>query len=169
MLLYVNLYTENLTFKGIMLLKMSNNWEQSDIFINHTDTTLHYRTVGEQHLEWLCNPSSFPHFSTTTSYSTTAQQSVCMTHVTGCWWHGVVAAVTLLLLHSVSMSSIRLQSACGKHGGKRNELGVLMGQHDGKRIVHRNFEQCAGMLKVFTEHYYKSDTGNVCICLFTLQ
>jgi hypothetical protein len=55
-----------------------------------------------------------------------------------------------------------MASACGKHGRRRDALKVLMGQPDGKRIVYRKLEQLAGMLKVFTEHYFKSHTITVC-------
>jgi hypothetical protein len=100
----MNLYIVSLTVKGIMLLTQSNNWEKSDIFINHTDTLhctterLESNTSNDRH------PNGFLQFSTTTNHilQRSAQRSVCMTHVTRCWWRGVVAAVTRSLLHAPS-------------------------------------------------------------------
>jgi hypothetical protein len=77
LLLYVNLCAVNLTFKGIMLLTQSNNWEKSDIFINCTHT-LHCTTGRLESNS--SNESATARFSALSynhgSYSTTVSATV---------------------------------------------------------------------------------------------
>jgi len=58
-------------------------------------------------------------------------------------------------------------ASCGKHGGRKDALRVLTGQHDQKGIVHRKLEWLADMMKVFTEYYYTSNA--IIVCIFGLN
>jgi hypothetical protein len=85
-----------------MLLTQSNNWEKSDIFINSTHT-LHC-TTGR--LESNTSNASATH----TVFCTSIQSQIifCNGSTTVRLFNSCVAAVTLSLLHSISMNSIRL-------------------------------------------------------------